>query len=229
MICTVCSTENPSGAMFCMGCGNALQQSCASCGADLPAGAGFCPSCGTKVGDVAAAPAPAPSAPATGAFEHLIAPVYRHEGSLARLMGDAVLAFFGAPIGHEDDPERAVRAGLEIVDAIEPYRVQVKHEWGIDIDVRVGINTAEQILTELEEYVAERAMNDVRPAVLFTAAAVAASADDHATALLRLAECRDLANEASMRIMLLDVHAATARSLRASGRRDEAGAAETAA
>jgi len=41
-----------------------------------------------------------------GAFEHLIAPVYRHEGTLAQLLGDAILAFFGAPIGHEDDPHR---------------------------------------------------------------------------------------------------------------------------
>ncbi|MCH9011140.1 MAG: adenylate/guanylate cyclase domain-containing protein [Chloroflexi bacterium] len=35
-----------------------------------------------------------------GAFEHLIEPVYRYEGTLARLMGDAILAFFGAPIAH---------------------------------------------------------------------------------------------------------------------------------
>ncbi|KPL15728.1 MAG: hypothetical protein AMJ93_16355, partial [Anaerolineae bacterium SM23_84] len=39
-----------------------------------------------------------------GAFDVLIEPVYRYEGTLARLMGDAVLAFFGAPIAHEDDP-----------------------------------------------------------------------------------------------------------------------------
>jgi class 3 adenylate cyclase/tetratricopeptide (TPR) repeat protein len=76
-----------------------------------------------------------------GAFEHLIAPVYRYEGTLARLMGDAILAFFGAPIGHEDDPERAIRAGQEILEAIGPYKEQVKRDWGIDIDVRVGINT----------------------------------------------------------------------------------------
>jgi predicted ATPase/class 3 adenylate cyclase len=76
-----------------------------------------------------------------GAFEHLIAPVYRYEGTLARLLGDAVLAFFGAPITHEDDPERAVRAGLEIIEGIEPYKEKVRRDWGIDIDVRVGINT----------------------------------------------------------------------------------------
>lgn len=76
-----------------------------------------------------------------GAFEHLIAPVYRYEGTLARLMGDAILAFFGAPIGHEDDPERAVRAGLEILEDIAPYRAEVKRSYGIDFDVRVGINS----------------------------------------------------------------------------------------
>ena len=42
-----------------------------------------------------------------GAFDVMIEPIHRHEGTLARLMGDAILAFFGAPIAHEDDPERA--------------------------------------------------------------------------------------------------------------------------
>ena len=76
-----------------------------------------------------------------GAFEHLIAPVYRYEGTLARLMGDAILAFFGAPIGHEDDPERAIRAGLEIIEAIGPYCTEITRKWGVGFDVRVGINT----------------------------------------------------------------------------------------
>lgn len=76
-----------------------------------------------------------------GAFEHLIAPVYRYEGTLARLQGDAVLAFFGAPIAHEDDPIRAVRAGLEIIDRLGPYKTEMMERWGIPIDVRVGINT----------------------------------------------------------------------------------------
>ena len=76
-----------------------------------------------------------------GAFEHLIAPVYRYEGTLARLQGDAVLAFFGAPIAHEDDPIRAVRAGLEIVERLDPYKEEMQQRWDIPIDVRVGINT----------------------------------------------------------------------------------------
>ena len=76
-----------------------------------------------------------------GAFEHMIKPVYTYEGTVARLMGDGILAFFGAPLTHEDDPQRAVLAGLDIIAGIAPYREKIKASWGIDIDVRVGINT----------------------------------------------------------------------------------------
>src|SRR5690606_7282374 len=84
-----------------------------------------------------------------GAFEHLIAPVYRYEGTLARLLGDAVLAFFGAPIAHEDDPVRAVRAGLEIVEGMHPYKAGIEERWDIPIDVRVGINTGLVVVGEV--------------------------------------------------------------------------------
>ena len=76
-----------------------------------------------------------------GAFKQMIKPVYYYEGTVARLMGDALLAFFGAPIAHEDDPQRAILAGMEIVEAIQPYREEVLERYGIDFDVRVGINT----------------------------------------------------------------------------------------
>ncbi len=84
-----------------------------------------------------------------GAFEHLIAPVYRYEGTLARLMGDAILAFFGAPIAHEDDPERAVLAALDILDAVASYRPEVERQWGLDFNVRVGINTGLVVVGEV--------------------------------------------------------------------------------
>jgi class 3 adenylate cyclase/tetratricopeptide (TPR) repeat protein len=76
-----------------------------------------------------------------GAFAHMIKPVYQYEGTIARLMGDAILAFFGAPIAHEDDPRRAILSGLDIVEAIKPYREQIRQRYSIDFDVRVGINT----------------------------------------------------------------------------------------
>jgi class 3 adenylate cyclase/tetratricopeptide (TPR) repeat protein len=75
------------------------------------------------------------------AFEHLIEPVERYGGTVARLMGDAILAFFGAPTAHEDDPQRAVLAGLAIVENILPYREKLREEKDIDFNVRVGINT----------------------------------------------------------------------------------------
>ena len=68
----------------------------------------------------------------SGAFEHLISPIYRYEGTRARLMGDAILAFFGAPIAHEDDPQRAVLAGLDIVQGIRSYQAEVKARWNLD-------------------------------------------------------------------------------------------------
>ncbi len=76
-----------------------------------------------------------------GAFEYMIKPVYQYEGIVARMMGDGLLAFFGAPIAHEDDPQRAILAGLEIVSGIKPYREMINASHGIDFDVRVGINT----------------------------------------------------------------------------------------
>ena len=84
-----------------------------------------------------------------GGFEHMIRPVYRYEGTIARLMGDAIVAFFGAPIAHEDDPERAVLAGLDIVAGIAHYREQIRQQWGIDFNVRVGINTGLVVVGEV--------------------------------------------------------------------------------
>ena len=75
------------------------------------------------------------------AFEYLIAPVYKYEGTVARLMGDAVLAFFGAPFAHEEDPERATLAGLEMLEAIRPFQARIKQEYDMDFNIRVGINT----------------------------------------------------------------------------------------
>jgi len=75
------------------------------------------------------------------AFEYMIKPVYKYEGTVARLTGDGILAFFGAPIAHEDDPQRAVLTGLDIVSGMIPYREKIKEQWNFDFNVRVGINT----------------------------------------------------------------------------------------
>ena len=80
-------------------------------------------------------------------FEHLMTPIDRYGGTLARLMGDAIFALFGAPTAHEDDPERAVSAGLAIVDAIRAYRGTIPGD--LDLNVRVGINTGSVVVGEV--------------------------------------------------------------------------------
>jgi ABC-type oligopeptide transport system substrate-binding subunit/class 3 adenylate cyclase len=85
-----------------------------------------------------------------GAFDVLIEPIMRYEGTLARLMGDAILAFFGAPIAHEDDPERACRAALEIVEGAQAYAARLEQDRGISgFNVRVGINTGLVVVGEV--------------------------------------------------------------------------------
>jgi class 3 adenylate cyclase len=75
------------------------------------------------------------------AFDHLSKAVFRYEGTIAQLQGDAMLAFFGAPVAHEDDPERAVLAALEMVTATDEFARQLKQTHGIDFRIRAGINT----------------------------------------------------------------------------------------
>jgi class 3 adenylate cyclase/tetratricopeptide (TPR) repeat protein len=84
-----------------------------------------------------------------GAFEHMIRPIYNYEGIVPRLMGDAILAFFGAPIAHEDDPQRALLAALDIRSGAESYCRQVQEQYGVDINVRVGINTGLVVVGEI--------------------------------------------------------------------------------
>jgi class 3 adenylate cyclase/predicted ATPase len=85
-----------------------------------------------------------------GAFNILIEPITRYEGTLARLMGDAILAFFGAPIAHEDDPYRACRAALDILEGAKEFSKKLELERGIKgFGVRVGINTGLVVVAEV--------------------------------------------------------------------------------
>ena len=84
-----------------------------------------------------------------GVFEFMIRPIYKYEGFVPRLMGDAILAFFGAPISHEDDPQRAVLAGLEIQEGIKPYAEEIRLKHGLEFGLRVGINTGLVVVGEI--------------------------------------------------------------------------------
>jgi class 3 adenylate cyclase len=74
-------------------------------------------------------------------FELMSGAVFRYEGTIAQLQGDAMLAFFGAPVAHEDDPERAVLAALDMLAATDEFARQLKATHGIDLRIRAGVNT----------------------------------------------------------------------------------------
>jgi class 3 adenylate cyclase len=83
------------------------------------------------------------------AFDLIMPAIYHYEGTIARLMGDALLAFFGAPVAHEDDPQRAVRAGLDILATVAEYAAEIRKQYGIDFAMRVGLNTGPVVVGEV--------------------------------------------------------------------------------
>src|SRR5690349_13696117 len=133
------------------------RSACASCAGDLPPGARFCPSCGVA----AAAPVAGERRVVTVVFADLagfttmaegrdpeavkelldtcfgaLVPVIEaHGGVVDKIIGDELMAVFGAPRAYEDDPERAVRAALALIDALERLDPS--------LEMRVGINTGE--------------------------------------------------------------------------------------
>src|SRR5207237_6607519 len=82
-------------------------------------------------------------------FEELTEPIARYEGTVVRLLGDAILAFFGAPVSHEDDPRRAVLAALEMMEAMPDYRERVKKDYGFDFNIRIGMKTGVAVVGEI--------------------------------------------------------------------------------
>jgi len=69
--------------------------------------------------------------------------IERYGGTVEKFVGDAVMAVFGAPVAHEDDAERAVRAGIRILEAIGELN---EREAGLSLQVRIGINTGEAVV-----------------------------------------------------------------------------------
>ena len=84
----------------------------------------------------------------SGAHRCVTDAVVRYEGTIAQLLGDGVLAFFGAPIAHEDDPARAVRAALDIQAAMAAYARDLRG-YVDDFAMRIGIHTGEVVVGEV--------------------------------------------------------------------------------
>jgi class 3 adenylate cyclase len=67
--------------------------------------------------------------------------IQRYDGHVAQLLGDGLLVYFGYPQAHEDDAHRAVRTGLEILEAMEALNNHIEHDKGIRLAVRLGVHT----------------------------------------------------------------------------------------
>ncbi|MBU0494451.1 MAG: tetratricopeptide repeat protein [Chloroflexi bacterium] len=85
-----------------------------------------------------------------GALEQFETVIEQHEGAVVRFLGDGLLAIFGFHAAREDDAERAVRAGLGILETAQQYAQQVEDRWGLaGFGVRVGLNTGLVLLGEV--------------------------------------------------------------------------------
>ena len=86
-----------------------------------------------------------------GMFDVVTPIIYRYEGTIAHLLGDSLVAFFGAPVAHEDDPIRAVRAALDLIDYAKGYANQIKKDLEVDFALRACLNTGPVVLGPVDE------------------------------------------------------------------------------
>ncbi len=77
--------------------------------------------------------------------------VHRYEGYVAQVLGDGIFALFGAPIAHEDHPQRAVYAALRMQDEMRRYGDQIRLKHGVPLAMRVGINTGEVVVRSIRK------------------------------------------------------------------------------
>lgn len=169
MNCPSCHADNREGRRFCRECGGALSTACAACGFFNEPGEAFCGGCGLSVGAKGAAPGE--RRPVTVLFadlsgytrlsstldpedvHHLLEKFFAGaDGAIAELggtidkhIGDNVMALFGAPTAHDNDPERAVRAALEIHARAEALSSEV----GFPVTVHIGIASGEVVASGL--------------------------------------------------------------------------------
>src|SRR6266850_5393548 len=77
------------------------------------------------------------------ALQLMMNAVHRYEGYVAQSLGDGILALFGAPIAHEDHPQRALYAALLMQEEGRRYAERLRRETGINLQTRLGLHTGE--------------------------------------------------------------------------------------
>src|SRR5262245_23736163 len=85
------------------------------------------------------------------ALQLMMDAVHRYEGYVAQSTGDGIFAFFGAPIAHEDHPQRALYAALRMQEDSKRYGEKLRLERGVILQIRVGLNTGEVVLRSIRK------------------------------------------------------------------------------
>ena len=164
---------------FCTGCGADLGRLCGQCNFRNPGAARFCGQCSTPFERLSGVHPPLyPSGERrqiTVLFSDLVGAsalsrrldpedlrdilrqyqtlcgdvVRRYEGYVAQYMGDGLLVYFGYPVTHDDIPQRAVRAGIAIVEAIRALSARQMESRAVRLEVRVGIHTGAVVVGEM--------------------------------------------------------------------------------
>src|SRR4030095_13671095 len=147
MRCSRCNAENPARAKFCLECGSPLALVEAATPVAVSVGAErrqltclFC----DLVNSVGLSERldPEELRETLGAYHRVCASVVRRfEGHVHDYSGDGIMVYFGFPTAHEDDAQRAVRSGLGIVEAVGQLRRRLSSDRGIELHVRVGVDT----------------------------------------------------------------------------------------
>src|SRR5207253_1643346 len=82
-------------------------------------------------------------------LEHMMEAVHRYEGTVNQVMGDGIMALFGAPLAHEDHAVRACYAALRMQESVKRYAEGVFRSHGVLIQIRVGLNSGEVVVRAL--------------------------------------------------------------------------------
>src|SRR5262249_16994228 len=80
------------------------------------------------------------------ALQHMMDAVHRFEGTVNQVMGDGIMALFGAPLAHEDHAARACYAALAMQEAMRRYAEEVRRSHGLEIQMRVGLNSGDVVV-----------------------------------------------------------------------------------
>jgi class 3 adenylate cyclase len=82
-------------------------------------------------------------------LERMMEAVHRYEGTVNQVMGDGIMALFGAPLAHEDHAVRACYAALRMQDSVKRYAEVVQRAAGVPIQIRVGLNSGEVVVRSI--------------------------------------------------------------------------------